>query len=315
MDSMIGRREFLALSLALAASAKAHEVQPHDTFPTQPRERLAVSTYPFRHLIVSARNANASTTLEEFAATLVSKLNVPGIEPWSPHFRSIEPDYVNGLHKHLEKAGLHVVNIPVDMPARLCGTAEERAAALNKYCQWVDAAVILKSPGIRVHLPRGEKGDEISCSVSALEELAAYGASKNIVINLENDVPDLEQPERIVKVIKAVDSPFLHALPDFCNSMLVHNDPEYNYHAMRMLFPLAFNISHVKDEESGDHGEVYRVDVNRIFDIANKTDYRGYFSMEFEGQGDPYEGCRKLIEASLHNLELDVPVTALPRPR
>jgi sugar phosphate isomerase/epimerase len=246
-------------------------------------------------------------SLEQFAATVVSKLNVPGIEPWSPHFRSIEPEYVHSLYEHFHNAGLHVVNIPVDMPAKLCGTPEERTAALSKYRQWVDAAVILKSPGIRVHLPRGETGDEISCSVSALKELAAYGASKNIVINLENDIPDLEQPERIVKVIKAVNSPFLHALPDFCNSMLVHDDAGYNYQAMRMLFPLAFNISHVKDEESGNHGEVYHVDVNRIFDIANQIGYRGYFSMEFEGQGDPYEGCRKLIEASLRNLELDVP--------
>jgi sugar phosphate isomerase/epimerase len=309
MNSSLRRRDFLALSAVSAVTARARDTQPEDIFPTQPRERLAVSTYPFRHLIASARNTNASMTLPQFAATVVDKLNVPGIEPWSPHFQSIETDYVHNLHEQFQKAGLRVVNIPVDMPAKLCGTAEERAAALSKYHQWVDAAVILKSPGIRVHLPHGAAGDDISCPVSALKDLAAYGASKNIVINLENDEPTHEQPERIVKVIKTVNSPFLHALPDFCNSMLIHNDPEYNYQAMRMLFPLAFNISHVKDEEMGDHGAAYRVDVNRIFDIANHVGYSGYFSMEFEGQGDPYEGCKKLIEASLHSLELDVPAT------
>ncbi len=174
-------------------------------------------------------------------------------------------------------------------------------AALDTYRKWVDAAVVLESPGIRIHLPHGEAPGSISCSVSAMKELAAYGASKNVAINLENDEPDIEQPERIQKVIETVNSPFLRALPDFCNSMLVHDDPEYDYHAMELLFPLAFNISHVKDEES-DNGKVYRVDVNRIFAIAKKTGYRGFFSMEWEGTGDQYEGTTKLIEASVRNL-------------
>lgn len=30
--------------------------------------------------------------------------------------------------------------------------------------------------------------------------------------------------------------------------------------------------------------------------------YRGFFSMEWEGTGDPYEGSAKLIETSLRNL-------------
>ncbi len=314
MNAEMTRRGFLAISAALAAGASAQESKPRDTFPTQPRERLAVSTYPFRKLIIGPRgDQSGRMSLEQFAETIIPKLNVRGIEPWSPHFRSVQPDYVHSLAEHFEKAGLHVVNVPVDMPAKLCGTSEERASAIAKYRQWVDAAVILKSPGIRVHLPHGEKPESIDCSVSALKELAEYGASKNIVVNLENDEPDIEQPERIVKVIRTVNSPFLRALPDFCNSMLVHNDPAYNYSAMEMMFPLAFNISHVKDEETGDHGEVYRVDVNRIFDIANKAGYSGFFSMEFEGQGDPYEGSRKLIEASLRNLELDLPAIAPPR--
>jgi len=294
----------MALSLALSASVRSSSADPKYDFPTEPRERLAVSTYPFRSLILgrsSQGDSPARITLEQFAATIVPKLNVPGIEPWSRHFRSTEPDYVHGLSESFQKAGLRVVNIPVDISARLCGTPQERESSLEKYRQWVDAALILKAPGIRVHLPHGEKGDIISCSASSLSALAEYGASKNIVINLENDEPEIEQPERIVNVIRTVNSPFLRALPDFCNSMLVHDDPEYDYQAMRMMFPLAFNISHVKDEES-DNGKEYRVDLNKIFAIARSSQYRGYFSMEFEGSGDPYQGSKRLIEASLRNL-------------
>ena len=162
----------------------------------------------------------------------------------------------------------------------------------------MDAAVILRSPSIRVHLPHGEKGEQIACAVSALKELAQYGAAANVVINLENDEPETEAPERIARVIKAVDSPFLRALPDFCNSMLIHDNQTTNNREMETLFPLAFNISHVKDQES-ESGKIYRVDLSQIFAIARRSGYKGYFSMEWEGEGDPYTETGKLIEASL----------------
>ena len=161
----------------------------------------------------------------------------------------------------------------------------------------------LNSPGIRVHLPHAPAGKEVECAVSAFKSLADYGASKNIAISIENDDADTEKPETIMQVIKGVNSPFLHSLPDFCNSMAIHDDQNYNDEAMRMLFPLTYRISHVKDSESDEGGKVYHVNMDKIFAIAKQAGYRGYFSMEWEGVGnDPYAGTRALIEASLRNL-------------
>lgn len=307
MNSRMGRREFVGLSLAMAAAFGAEE--PNHSFPTGGRERLAVSTYPFRKLIKShsrrqSSEGAATMTLQDFAATIPDKFGVKGVEPWSPHFVSNEPEYVHSLKESFDKSGLHVVNIPVDSGrARLCGTAEEREAGLASYRKWIDAAVILHSPSIRIHLPHAPAGKEIDCAVSAFKPLAEYGASKNIVINIENDEPESENPTTIVKVIKSVNSPFLHSLPDFCNSMAIHDDESYNEEAMRMLFPLAFNISHVKDSEGGDGGKFFHVNMDKIFAIAKQAGYRGYFSMEWEGAGnDPYAGTRALLEASLRNL-------------
>ena len=131
--------------------------------------------------------------------------------------------------------------------------------------------------------------------------LAEYGSAKQIVINLENDDPKSEDPERIVKVIEAAATPYLRALPDFCNSMLIHDDQDYNARSLAELYPLAYNISHVKDVEFSD-GKAYRVDMDRIFAIAKKANYRGYFSMESENEGDPYENTKQLIAASERNL-------------
>ncbi len=307
MNSRMGRREFVGLSLAMAAALGAEE--PNHTFPTEARKRLAVSTYPFRKLIASPhmrhdQGGKALISLQDFAATIPDKFNVHGIEPWSPHFQSNNPDYVHTLKESFDKSGLHVVNIPVDSGRpNLCGTAEQREAGLAFYRKWVDAAVILNSPGIRIHLPHAPAGQEIECAVNAFKPLAEYGASKNIAINIENDEPETENPATIVKVIKGVNSPFLHSLPDFCNSMAIHDDQNYNDEAMRMLFPLAYNISHVKDSEGGEGGKFFHVDMNKIFAIAKQAGYRGYFSMEWEGAGnDPYAGTRALLEASLRNL-------------
>jgi sugar phosphate isomerase/epimerase len=290
----LDRRSFLASSLAFAASVKAAE--PSANFPSDPRHRLSVSTYPFRSVIGAEK-----MSLAQFAATIVDTFHVYGIEPWSRHFESIEPAYLAGLHSAFQKAGVRVVNIPCDVRVALCGSPQDREASLATYGKWIDAAIAIGSPSIRVHVPRGKTPEDISCAVESLKAVAALGAEKNIVINLENDNPGTEDPDRVLKVIEAVNSPYLRSLPDFCNSMLIHNDMAYNERALAALFPHAFNISHVKDVEI-DEGKTFRVNVDAIFAIAKKAGYRGYFSMETEGAGDAYEGSKQLIAAALRNL-------------
>ncbi len=314
---MINRREFLGASIAgaaLASTVPLRGAEPSATFPAEPRKRLAVSTYPFRSVVKSPANPNSSgkkapqsepdkplMSLAEFGQTFAARFQVSGIEPWSRHFESIEPDYVRGLRHAFDQAGLRVVNIPCDVRAQLCGsTPENRAAGIATYQGWIDAAVLLGSPSIRLHAPKGESPDDIACAAETLKLVADYGSRKNIVVNMENDNPDSEDPFRIVKIIEAVKSPFLRALPDFCNSREL-GDEQYNYRALQALFPHAFNISHVKDVEVVK-GAPLRVDMDRIFAIAKSAGYRGYFSMEWEGEGDPYEGTRRLIDASLKNL-------------
>jgi len=288
---LLPRRAFLAAPFLI----------PPVRFPSDGRHRLAVATYPFRDVIASPCKPGGKLTLQQFATALVAKFNVYGIEPWSSHFESIEPAYLADLAAAFRNAGLRVVNIPCDVSVKLCGTPEQREIALATYRKWVDAAVTLGSPSIRVHCPASADPADISCAVQGLGTLAEYGASKEIVINLENDDPASEDPVRIVKVIQSAATPYLRSLPDFCNSMLIHNDQDYNARSLAALFPHAYNISHVKDVEFSD-GKPRRVDVDRIFAIAKKAHYRGYFSMESESDQDPYESTKLLIAAAVRNL-------------
>lgn len=285
---------FLGASAAFIGAIKLPAAEPGFKFPTDPRHRLSVSTYPFRSVIAQS----GKMTLPEFAATVVDKFDVYGIEPWSRHFDSIEPAYVHSLREAFDKAKLQVVNIPCDASVRPCGTAEQRAAAQETWRKWVDAAAILNSPSIRIHVPANDS----ECSTEALKRISDYSATKNIVIDLENDSPRTEDPSELQRLISGLNSPWVRSLPDFCNSMQIHNDQDYNAKALTALFPLAYNISHVKDVEVVG-GKPLTVDVDRIFQIANSAGYKGFFSMETEGTLDPYIGSKKLIASALKNLK------------
>jgi sugar phosphate isomerase/epimerase len=297
----ITRRTFIETCAVLAAAPQARSAPAPDIhFPTAPRDRLAVASYPFRNFM--DRTGHPGLKLTDFAAMVVEKFGIHNIEPLSNHFPSTEPAYLDELRRAVEQARSHIVNIPTSVGASLYDpdpARRDKAVAGGK--KWVDVAVAIGSPSIRVHIQgaRGAQPDAGRASES-LKQVAEYGAAKNIMINLENDDLDTEDAFFLVKVIDAVNSPWLRGLPDFGNSMM-KGDEDFNYRAVEAMFRRAYNISHVKDSEV-DNGKVFRVSMAKTFGIAKAAGYRGFFSMEFEGQGEPYEGTRKLIHESLKDL-------------
>ncbi|HVX67005.1 MAG TPA: sugar phosphate isomerase/epimerase family protein [Bryobacteraceae bacterium] len=301
---LTSRRNFLKDCGGLAAVAAL----PDFKFPTDPRQRIAVASYPFRAFIDAPRNRDRERgkpgmPLTGFAHMVVVKFGVHAIEPLDAHFASTEPAYLKQLRTSVEKAGAHIVNIPVDLRDSVYDPDDAaRARAVQTARKWIDAASAVGSPGVRVHVARTPRSKpDVDRAAASLKEVAAYSAPRNIIVSLENDDLVSEDAFFLVKVIEKVNSPYLRALPDFCNSML-SGDEGFNYAAVEAMFRHATNIAHVKDSEAPG-GRVYRVDVARTFAIAKKAGYRGYFSMEWEGEGGPYEGTASLIEQTLAALQ------------
>jgi len=317
------RRRLLRTSAGIAGLALAGEVhplrlwgaapqtaspQPHMKFPTEPRERLAVASWPFRAEIEAATNEyrdkkRSGMELRDFCAGLRKKFDVSGVEPLSAHFPLTYDAYLKSLREAIDKAGVHVVDIPVDSHHSFYDPdAAARKQAIDNGKKWVDVAVVLGSPSVRTSIAEvANVKPNVETTAASLRELADYGAAKNVQVNLENDDLVSEDALFIVKVLEKANHPYLHALPDFCNSMLSGNE-KFNYLAVTAMFQHAYNICHVKDSEVDDQGRVFRVDLKKTFDILRASHFRGYCSMEFEGEGDPYEGTRKLIAASLEYL-------------
>jgi sugar phosphate isomerase/epimerase len=309
------RRQFLGLAAGSAAgalvwpglkTALAADAGPKMEFPAAARERIAIASYPFRDFVAGRddKAGGGKMELKEFAAHVGAKFNIKKIEPWSEHFRSLDKAYLEELRAAVAKAGGAIVNMAVDgehSPYAADGAERERAVAFSK--RWIDAAVAVGSPSVRTNLPRAKDSKpDLERTAESLKRVAEYGAAKNVVVNLENDNPVSEDPFFLVKAIEKVNSAWLHALPDFANTLAAYEE-EYAYRGIEAMFGHAYNISHVKETEVGDgKDKVAHVDLARTFGIAKKHGYKGYFSMEWDSPGDPYAGTVGLIEKTVKNL-------------
>lgn len=293
---------------SVSDSASTRVPPPNIVFPTAPRDRISVASYPFRAYINAPNNHDRDDklpgmTLSDFPAHVVEKFGIHNIEPLGDHFPSLEPAQLDGFRAVLEKTGVRAVNIPIGNDHSFYdadGSARQAAVAYAK--QWIDAAVRIGSPGIRAHVRRANNSlPNVDRAAITLRRVADYAAEKNIVGTLENDDLVSEDAGFIVQAIVAVNHPYLRALPDFANSMLSGN-ATFNYESLKAMFLNAYNICHVKAGETDDKGKPFTIDMEKSFDILKSTNYRGYCSMEYDAPGDPYPPTTQLIEQTLKYL-------------
>ncbi len=312
---MLTRRHFLAQSVTAAACASvwpasltaATNSGPNLQFPTQPRERIAIASYPFREFIAGPEQGgnahDGKIDLKDFAGHVVSRFNINKIEPWTGHFPSTDAKYLEQFRTAVEKARAAIVNVAVDgehSPYAADRAEREKAIAYSKH--WVDAATALGSPSIRTNLPQAKDSKpDAERTAESLLRVVEYASAKNVVVNLENDNPVSEDPQFLVKVIEKVNSPWLHALPDFANT-LASGTEEDAYKGINAMFAKAYNISHIKEMEAGSDGKLVHVDMAKTFRFLKQHAYKGYCSMEWDSAGNPYQGTSDLIEKTIRFL-------------
>jgi len=306
------RRHFLAQSALAAAGASlcqrlafSADSAPHVQFPADARERVAIASYPFRDFILGPRDGAApqKMDLKDFAGHCGEKFNIRKVEPWNRHFRSTDPKYLEEFRASVEKARGAVVNIAVDgdhSPYAAEVSERDLAAAFSK--KWIDVAVAIGSPSVRTNIAEAKDSKaDLDRAADTFHRVVEYAAAKGVVVHLENDNPVAEDPFFLVQLIEKVNSPWLHSNPDFCNTLATGRE-EYAYKGIAAMFQHAYGICHVKDMETDEQGHVFRVDMARTFGILKRANYRGYCSMEFDAQGDPYAGTAALIAQTLQNL-------------
>jgi sugar phosphate isomerase/epimerase len=305
LQSKHSRRAFLQAAAAVPLIA-AQQTSPHLQFPSEPRQRLAVTSYPFRAYIESPTNpardkSKAGMDLKEFPAMIAKRFGVHNINPLGDHLSSTDATYLKAFRKAVEAADSHVVDLGLSGQDFSHPAKSNRDDAVAFGRKWIDIATQIGSPSIRQHLKTTAGATpSVGNAAESLARLADYGSQKNIIVNLENDSPVSEDPFFIAEVVGKVNSPYLRTLPDFGNSLRGH-DAAYNQKAVNAMLQYAYNMCHVKDILRAKSGsESYHVDLPQLFADARAKSFRGYFSMEFDtGAGDPFEGTKNLVKQSL----------------
>ena len=299
MPLTLTRRTFLAASAAPALLGAA--AGPHLKFPQKPHDRLSVTSWPFRSVLTGPA---AKMDLKEFPGVIRDRFGILNINPLGSHFKEVTPKYITDLGSAVTKAGSHIVDLGLGGGAFFDPDAQVREQAIAKGKQWIDIASQLGAPSVRQHVSRTrDYPADVALAARSLGAMAEYGQKKNIVVNLENDAPVTEDPFFLVSVIEKVNSPYLRALPDMGNSLAPSDDAARNEKAVRAMFRHVFNVCHVKDAILDERtGKVYRVDLAKMFAIAEESKFKGYFTMEPDVHGDPFDATQKLITETMRHL-------------
>lgn len=310
----ISRRRFLSQSATVATSIcllprtlLSAEPGPHLKFPTTPHDRICIASYPFREFITgpdAKKDAAPPMDLKDFAAHVKVKFGIDKIEPWSGHFPSTDPKYIEQFRSTVDRAQSYIVNMAVDGEVSpYAADPKQRDQAVQFSKKWIDIAVAINSPSIRTNMPAAQDSQpDVNRTAETLRRVADYAAEKRVLVNLENDNPVSEDPFFIVSVIEKVRSPWLHALPDFANTLASSKDPEHAYAGVDAMFAHAYSICHIKDAEMTKDGRLVQVDLPRTFSFMQNHGYQGYFSMEWDRPGDPYAGTENLIKTTFRLL-------------
>jgi hypothetical protein len=291
------RREFLMGFPVAASLVKMARAQ--DSATRAKLDRISLMTNDFDTILPETRDRSKQVApkgldMMDVPEAVADRLHLHNLEVCNINLLSMEPAYINQFNDRLKKAKSKVVNLVVELdgPDRsLRGAISAcsadpamRAKAIELTKPWIDIAAVLGAPSIMINQGPGELADNREPRIEALKTLAAYGRSKNVLIIIENR--GRATPEQLVYLMKASGT---YANPDIGN----FPDEEVRERGLRLMYPLARTVSHVKPGTRFDFAKAIR--------ISKELGFKGWYSIESDGP-DPYGSVQKMIDTLLENI-------------
>jgi sugar phosphate isomerase/epimerase len=312
------RRDFLAglasgaLSAAVGGCGNSFGstgARPTALPTTAKLERIAISTWSLHNYFHATRSSDFNLpgpmlALLDFPDLIVEKYKVHHFEFCTSHFGSTESTYLHEIKYALLRTGSTIVNIPVDI--KECGPEgtfsdpdwRKRKEALDAVKLWVDVAQTLGAKAVRVG-PGKVDPRNLARALESYKAVAVYALAKGVRVLVENHGGfGTEHPEELVKLLKLAGPGSLGTLPDFSD----FPDETTREEGLKMLFPYAATVCHAKGLEFDADGTEKTYDFQKAMEIAKRAGFRGVYSIEFDGPGDPYTGIQKTLDELLSNL-------------
>lgn len=286
----LNRRSFLgSLAIGAATSSSGFAIDP--IARTRPSHlKLSVAAYSYRQFLQGAKK---TMDLFDFA-NLAADMGLDAIEPTSYYFPAdAGMDYFHKLQRHAFLLGLDISGTSVGN--NFCvPPGPERDKNLKLVRDWVDRAAAMHAPTIRIfagNVPKGESEQEAADrTIECIRQSVDYAGQKGVILALENHGGITATPDQLLKLVKAVDSPWFGVNLDTGNFRT--EDP---YGDLEKLAPYAVNVQ-VKTEIARKGQKKEPAELARFIEMLRKVRYSGYVVLEYEAPEDPMKAIPEHIK-------------------
>ena len=156
------------------------------------------------------------------------------------------------------------------------------------FCAGASFDELMANKGIEPRLPGHTDDEGFNWVNDSFAELCKRAEKLGVVMGLENHWGLGREASGVIRVIKAVNSPWLRATLDTGNFL------ENMYPQMEALAPYAVLVQ-AKTYPGGGEWYSLEIDNSRVAEILRKAGYRGYISLEMEGKEDPATAIPKSL--------------------
>ncbi|HXL00484.1 MAG TPA: sugar phosphate isomerase/epimerase family protein [Dysgonamonadaceae bacterium] len=306
------RRDFIrksamaAVGMGLAASCDTSSKEKTTTEKKKTRcNPIGVSTYSFWQFNGPKENAPIEDCIEKAA-----EMGFDGIEFLLVQMQSEENGYLQKLKRQAFHAGLDLMGFSTHQ-GFVYPEKEKRQAEVEKTIHQIELAYQLGIPTMRLNTGRWgtiESFDELMANkgiepvlkgyteedgfkwvIDAIEQCIPTAEKCGVTIGLENHWGLGRTAEGVLRIVNAIDSPWLRVTADTGNFL------ERQYEQLEMLAPMT-SLIQAKTYFGGGKWYTLDIDYRRVAEIFRKVNYRGYISIEFEGNEDPMTAVPKSLE-------------------
>lgn len=303
---MTNRREFLRGSVAgiagIAGAAVGKTALSEDWSDVSATKKsgarrgnlIATSSYSFWHF-----DEDVSAPMDK-CLHKAADLGFDAFEVLEQQLDRTDLTYLHNLRREAFYAGISLCSMSTHQTF-VRPDVDDRKANIAKTKHSVDVANEMGIPAIRVNTGRWDtwgsfdalmehrgiekpldgytEEDAIGWCVAAFEELVPYAEARGVALCLENHWGVARTATGLLKVLDAVDSPWLGCVLDTGNFL------DDTMEQIEKVLPRA-NFVQAKTYYGGGVWYELPIDYAKIGELFRKYNYRGYVSLEFEGKGD-----------------------------